>query len=59
MSTVAEIEAAIQKLPPPQVREVMAWLEEYQQLIGSSEKLFQMYDEEEAACRRRNEAKSG
>ena len=58
MSTVAEIEAAIEKLPPPQVREVAAWLEERQQLIGSSEALFRMYDEEEA-CRRQDEAKSG
>ena len=58
MSTIAEIEAAIEKLAPTQVREVAAWLEEYQQLIGSSEALFQMYDEEEA-CRRRGEAKSG
>ena len=59
MSTVAEIEAAIQKLPLPQVREVMAWMEEYQPLIGSSETLFGIYDEEETACRRPNGAKSG
>ena len=59
MSTVAEIEAAIEKLPPTQFREVAAWLEEYQQLIGSSEALFQMYDEEEQACRKQREAKSG
>jgi hypothetical protein len=59
MSTVAEIEAAIEKLPPQKVREVAAWLEEYQQLQNSSEALFQMLDDEEEACRRRNEAKSG
>jgi hypothetical protein len=27
MSTVAEIESAIEQLPPEQVREVVAWLE--------------------------------
>jgi len=59
MSTVTEIEAAIEKLPPEAVREVAAWLDERQQLLNSSEALFQMLDEEEEACRRRNEAKSG
>jgi hypothetical protein len=59
MSTVAEIEAAIEKLPPAKVREVAAWLEEYQHLIGSSEGIFQMYDEEEKACRQQRGAKSG
>jgi len=30
MTSVAEIESAIERLPAPQVREVAAWLEEYQ-----------------------------
>ncbi len=33
MSTVAEIERAIEKLPPEQVREVAAWLEERRRQI--------------------------
>jgi hypothetical protein len=59
MSTVSEIESAIEKLPPEKVRDLVVWLEEYQRLIGGSEALFQMYDNEEAACRRQSEAKSG
>jgi hypothetical protein len=58
MSTVTEIEAAIEKLTPEQAREVAAWLDERQQLTNSSEAVFQMYDEEEAACQR-SEGKSG
>jgi hypothetical protein len=40
------------------VQEVVAWLEEYQQFIGFSEALFQIYDKEES-CLRQGEAKSG
>lgn len=58
MSTVAEIEAAIEKLPAKQLGQVAAWLEERLRLIGSSEALFQTYDEEEA-CSRQRGAKSG
>lgn len=47
MSTVSEIEAAIEKLPPVEYRELMAWLEERQAMVGASEALFAMYDEEE------------
>ena len=47
MSTVAEIEAAIEKLPPAQQRELVAWLEERQALLQSADSLFAMYDEEE------------
>ena len=47
MSTVAEIEAAIEKLPPAQFSELLAWIEEYQAMVGSSQALFAMYDEEE------------
>jgi len=47
MSSVAEIEAAIERLSPAQVKEVAAWLEEYQQMIDASAEIFAMYDEEE------------
>ncbi len=47
MSTVAEIEAAIEKLPPTEFSELLAWLEEYRAMMGASDALFAMYDEEE------------
>jgi hypothetical protein len=47
MSTVAEIEAAIEKLPPTELSELLAWLEEYRAMTGASDALFAMYDEEE------------
>ena len=41
MSSVAEIEAAIEQLSPAEVTELAAWLEEYQQMINASaENLF-------------------
>ncbi len=47
MSSVAEIEAAIERLTPAQVAEVAAWIEEYQQMINASAEVFSMYDKEE------------
>ena len=47
MSTVTEIEAAIERLPIQQVREVAAWLEEYQAAIDASATVFAMLDAEE------------
>ena len=47
MSSVAEIESAIERLSPPQVAELAAWLEEYQQMINASAEIFSMYDKEE------------
>jgi len=47
MSTVAEIEAAIEKLPPAEFGELLAWIEEYQAMVSASQALFAMYDEEE------------
>jgi len=47
MTTVAEIESAIERLPAEQVREVAAWLEEYQSTINASGEVFQMLDAEE------------
>ena len=50
MSTLAEIKQAIAKLNSEQMRELAVWLDENQQLIASSENLFQIYDEEERSC---------
>jgi hypothetical protein len=48
MSTVAEIEFAIEKLPPAEFSALLAWIKEYQAMFGASQTLFAMYDEEEA-----------
>ena len=45
MSTVTESEAAIEKLPPADYRQLLTWIEEA--MLGASEALFAMYDEEE------------
>lgn len=50
MSTVAEIEAAIEKLPPTDFRELFRWMEEQHALLGASDALFALYDEEEEAA---------
>ncbi len=47
MSTVAEIETAVEKLTPQELREFAAWFEERQALLNRSATLFRMYDEEE------------
>jgi hypothetical protein len=47
MSTVGEIELAIEQLPIEQMREVAAWLDEYQATINASAAVFSMLDEEE------------
>jgi hypothetical protein len=49
MSTVAEIETAVEKLTPEELREFAAWFEERQMLLNSSGALFRMYDDEERA----------
>jgi len=49
MNTVAEIKAAIEKLSPAQVDELIAWFEEWQQLVNSSSEIFGMYEREETA----------
>ena len=48
MTTVAEIESAIEKLEPEAYRELLSWIKERQAVIAGSEALFSMYDEEEA-----------
>ena len=47
MSTVAEIESAIEQLPVNQVRELAAWLDEYQATISASAEIFALLDAEE------------
>jgi hypothetical protein len=49
MSTVAEIESAIERLPSEQVREIAAWLEQYQATIDASATVFSQLDSEEGA----------
>lgn len=48
MSTVAEIEAAIEKLSPQEHRELAAWYEERQALLNGADALFQVYDRQES-----------
>ena len=52
MSTVAEIESAIERLQPAEVSELAAWLREYQQMIQASAEVFTMYDREEDSCKK-------
>ena len=47
MSTVTEIEAAIERLPPDELRALLNWIEEFAAAIGASETLFGTYDAEE------------
>jgi len=49
MTAVAEIESAIEKLSPAEVKELAAWLDEYQQMINASAEMFSLYDKEEKA----------
>ena len=47
MSNVAEIEAAIERLPTEEMLQVAEWLDEYRAMINTSENLFQRLDAEE------------
>ena len=47
MSTVAEIESAIERLPSEQVREIAVWLEQYQPTIDASAAVFSQLDAKE------------
>lgn len=49
MSTVAEIESALERLPTAQLLEVASWLDERRAMLSSSEDLFQRLDEEDGA----------
>jgi hypothetical protein len=59
MSTVAEIESAIEQLQPLEVAQLAAWLEEYQQMIRASAEIFGTYDREEALCQKPAEGNCG
>ncbi|MGF1656072.1 MAG: hypothetical protein ACFCU3_03740 [Verrucomicrobiales bacterium] len=45
MSTVTEIEEAIEKLLPADYRELLAWIEAHHAMVVTAEALFSMYDE--------------
>jgi hypothetical protein len=49
MSTVAEIESAIERLQPTEVAQLAAWVEEYQQMIHASAEMLALFDQEEAS----------
>ena len=49
MSAIVEIESAIERLSPAEVKELAAWLEEYQQMVNASAEIFSLYDQEEKA----------
>jgi hypothetical protein len=49
MTAVAEIESAIEKLSSAEVKELAAWLDEYQQMVNASAEIFSLYDQEEGA----------
>lgn len=49
MSTVLEIEQALEQLPTKELLEVAGWLEERTAMIMASESMFQMLDEEEGS----------
>ncbi len=47
MSTVAEIETALEQLPTQQMLAVAAWLDERRAMLSASETIFQQLDEGE------------
>ena len=49
MTAIAEIESAIERLSPAEVKELAGWFEEYQQMVNASAEIFAMYDQEEKA----------
>jgi len=55
MSTVVEIEGAIERLTKTELSELAKWFDEYQQMVFASSEIFAMYDkEEEESCRKPN-----
>ena len=44
MSSVIEIESAIERLSREEVNQVAAWLEQYQEMINASAEVFSIYD---------------
>ncbi|PWU11779.1 MAG: hypothetical protein C5B50_22670 [Verrucomicrobia bacterium] len=59
MTTVAEIETAIERLDPVEISELTAWLNEYQQMIQACAEISAIYDREEASCKTLAEEISG
>ena len=49
MTATAEIGSDIERLSPAEVKELAAWLEEYQQMVNASADMFSLYDQEEEA----------
>lgn len=47
MSTVLEIEKAIEQLPASQLAELRDWFDEYSGMLAASASVFALYDEEE------------
>lgn len=47
MSTVIEIEKAIEGLPSEELRKLFAWMEEKQAMLSVSSSVFALYDDEE------------
>jgi hypothetical protein len=47
MSTVAEIETALEQLPTEQMLAVAAWLDERRAMLSASETMFQELDQAE------------
>lgn len=56
MTTVVEIEHAIEELPAPQVTEIARWLDEYQLMLSASSDVFAMLDAEEGEGEQWSEA---
>ena len=47
MSTIAEIETALEQLPTGEMLAVAAWLDERRAMLSASEAMFQQFDEAE------------
>ena len=47
MTTVAEIECAVERLPREGVEELATWLIEYQSALSASVEIFHQYETEE------------
>jgi hypothetical protein len=48
MTSVAEIETAVEQLPRESLDELTAWLVEYHDALNASAEIFQQYDAEES-----------
>jgi hypothetical protein len=49
VSSLAEIQSAIQQLGPHEMAELAVWFEEYQEMISASAEILSLYDREEDA----------